>query len=90
MSTQAEQIRSFVLAKFPLAKKRGLANNDNLLDSGIVDSMGILDLVSFVEQEFQVIVADDELIPENFQSLDSITAFVEKKRGVVAAQQEEP
>lgn len=89
MSTLAEQIRSFVLAKFPLAKKRGLTNNDNLLDSGIVDSLGILDLVSFVEQEFHITVADDELIPENFQSLDSITAFVENKRGVAAAQQEE-
>ena len=89
MSTQAEQIRSFVLAKFPLAKKRGLANNDNLLDSGIVDSMGILDLVSFVEQEFQVIVADDELIPENFQNIDNLTAFVEKKREVATVRQEE-
>lgn len=83
MNTQVEQIRRFVLSKFPLAKKRGVSDDENLLDSGIVDSLGILDLVSFIEQEFNVTVSDDELVPENFKSIRSLAAFVQRKQGVV-------
>ncbi len=74
-----ERIRSFVLDKFPLARKRNLKDSDELLESGILDSLGVLDLVSYVEQEFLIGVADDELLPENFQTIDRIAAFVESK-----------
>jgi acyl carrier protein len=74
-----ERIRNFLLEKFPLARKRGVTFQDNLLESGILDSLGILDLVAFVEQNFAIILSDDELIPENFQSIERLTAFVQSK-----------
>jgi acyl carrier protein len=75
------QIRKFILDKFPLARKQGIQDSDPLLESGVLDSLGVLDLVSFVEQEYSVHVADDELTPENFQTIDRIAAFVESKSG---------
>jgi len=75
------QIRKFILDKFPLARKQQIKDSDPLLESGVLDSLGVLDLVSFVEQEFSVHVADEELVPENFQTIDRIAAFVESKSG---------
>jgi acyl carrier protein len=74
-----DRIRSFILEKFPLARKRGITDADPLLESGIVDSMGVLELVTFVEQEFGVKVSDEELVPENFQSIRLLAEFVVAK-----------
>jgi acyl carrier protein len=74
-----ERIRSFILDKFPLARKKGLKDGDPLLDSGILDSLGVLDVVGFLEKEFAVHVSDDELIPEHFQSVEALAAFVKSK-----------
>jgi acyl carrier protein len=75
------QVRQFILKKFPLARKQDLKNSDALLESGIVDSLGVLDLVNFIEQEFSINVEDEELTPENFQTIDRLAAFVETKAG---------
>jgi acyl carrier protein len=75
----AEPIRKFLLEKFPLAHKRGLSNGARLLEEGIVDSLGILDLVSFLETEFAIVVSDEELLPENFQTIERLAAFVQRK-----------
>lgn len=79
-TTVTNQIRAFVLEKFPQAKKKNLRDSDKLLESGIVDSLGILDLVAFLESDFQVHISDEELLPENFQTVDAIAQFVERKR----------
>ena len=79
MSQSVDRIRAFIMDKFPLARKKPIAAEDDLLESGIIDSLGILDLVSFLEQEFGIVVADDELVPEHFQSIDCLTRFVEHK-----------
>ena len=72
------RIREFVLQKFPLARKRKATNHDNLLESGIIDSLGVLELVTFLQQEFSVAVADDDLTPENFQNIECMARFVER------------
>ena len=74
-----ERIRNFIVEKFPLARKRGINFQDNLLESGILDSLGILDLVAFVEQNFGIVLTDDELVPEHFQSIDRLTTFIQSK-----------
>jgi len=72
------RIRQFVLQKFPHARKRGVNNSDNLLENGVIDSLGVLDLVTFFQQEFSIAVADDDLTPENFGSIESMAQFVER------------
>ena len=51
-----------------------------LLENGIVDSLGILELVAFIEQEFGVTITDEELLPENFQTVRCLVSFVKRKR----------
>jgi len=79
--TTEVRIREFVLKTFPLVGKRGIKDNEKWLESGLLDSFGILDLVRFLEEEFSIQVSDEELLPENFQSLQAVTSFVQIKIG---------
>ena len=72
-------ITNFILGHFPLAKKRNIKDDDHLLEAGIVDSLGVLELVTFLERGFKITVLDDELTPENFKSIDSLVSFVWRK-----------
>ena len=76
----ASSFRTFITTHFPGSKRRPLENADSLLESGIIDSLGVLDLVAFIETEFKITVEDDDLTPENFQSIDRMMAFVDRKR----------
>jgi acyl carrier protein len=73
------QIREFIIERFPLARRHQLKNSDALLESGILDSQSILDVIGFIEEQFSIRVADDELVPENFKNIDQIAAFVESR-----------
>jgi acyl carrier protein len=75
----SERVRAFILERFPLARKRGPKDNDPLLESGILDSLGVLDVVSFVEQEFVITVSDEELVPENFETIERLASFIRGK-----------
>ena len=75
----ASSVREFMLKQFPLARKHGIKNSDPLLESGMLDSMGVLEVVTFIEQEYCIGVSDDDLVPENFQSIDRIAAFIQSK-----------
>lgn len=77
--TIEDRIKEFILKHFPLARKNGFKSHEKWLESGLVDSLGILDLVTFLEKEFSLRVSDEDLLPENFQSLDAVADFVRKK-----------
>jgi acyl carrier protein len=77
--TIEDRIREFVLKQFPLARKHGLKPQDKWLETGMLDSLGILDLVHFLEEEFGLQISDDELLPENFESLQAVVNFVRNK-----------
>ena len=72
-----DRIRKFLEAQFPLV--RTLRDQDQLLGDGILDSLGILEVVSFLESEFGMTVSDEELLPEHFDSISKLAAFVESK-----------
>lgn len=75
-----QKIRQFIVETFLFGDTEvELSDGDSLLDSGIVDSTGVLELVAFIEDEFDVEVRDEELVPENLDSLDQLAAFVERK-----------
>lgn len=75
-SNATSRIRDFVIQTFPLARKRNVTGSTDLLESGVIDSMGVLDLVGFLQQEFAITVEDDDLTPENFRSIDSMAEFL--------------
>ena len=57
-----------------------LNENQSLLESGILDSLGIMKLVAFIEQTFQVKIEDEELIPENFETLSALAKLISEKK----------
>jgi acyl carrier protein len=75
-----------ILEKFLISEvaadsgKESLTPNEDLLMQGIIDSLGIIKLVSFLESQFGIKVGDDEIVPENFQSINAIKEYVEKKQ----------
>ena len=77
-----EKIRSFILENV-LAGSRGttLDDNDSFLEKGIIDSTGILELVSFIEDEFKIQVRDEELVPDNFDSVSKLAGYITTKIG---------
>ena len=77
--TTKSKITNFILDKFPGARKRQLAEDTPLLEAGIVDSIGVLEIVAFIEQNFALTVSDDDLLPENFGSIACIARFVDAK-----------
>jgi len=77
----SEQIRSFIVENFLFGESdNSLKDTDSFLDSNIIDSTGILELVSFLEETHNIQVEDEELIPENLDSIDAIAMFVHNKR----------
>ena len=74
------QIRQFVVTKFPAGSPAPLADDDSLLESGVIDSTSVLELVGFLEREFRITVSESEMQPENLDSIAFLAAFVARKR----------
>ena len=79
MSETREQIREFIVENFLFGSDDGLTDEVSFLDEGIIDSTGILELESFLEETFDIAVEDEELIPENLDSIKNVVAYLEKK-----------
>ena len=74
-----DKIRTFVVENFLFGNNVNLEETTSFLEEGIIDSTGVLELVGFIEEEFSIIVEDEELIPENLDSIYNVTAYLEKK-----------
>lgn len=72
-------VKDFVLENFLFGDGEHFAEDTSFLESGIVDSTGVLELVTFLENTFDIRIEDDELVPENLDNLKSITQFLELK-----------
>ena len=79
MNKLKDKIRKFIVEDFLFGDDNGLKDDTSFLDEGIIDSTGILELVSFVEEEFSISVEDEELIPENLDSIMNVVAYLERK-----------
>jgi acyl carrier protein len=66
-----------------MARKRTINEHVQLLESGIIDSLGVLDVVAFLEKSFMIKISDDELTPENFASIKHLGEFVKRKTGQI-------
>ena len=80
------EIRQFVIDNFLFGQSdRQLGNSDSFLESGIIDSTGVLELVCFLEEQYGVSIADDDVVPENLDTVDNIVRFVARKLPAAAA-----
>jgi acyl carrier protein len=73
-------IRAFVVHNFLFGDDPGFADSSSFLEEAIIDSMGVLELVAYLDRQHGIQVADEELKPSNLDSIDAIAAFVERKR----------
>lgn len=80
-----QQIRDFVTSNFYVPDPKALDDGTSLLDHGIIDSTGVLEVIMFIESTFGVTVEDSEMLPENLDSIERIAAFVSKKQVPLAA-----
>jgi acyl carrier protein len=75
-----KKVRSFIRDSFLLAAENSdFKAGDSFLERGIIDSTGVLELVNFIEETFSISVEDEELVPENLDSLDRISSYIERK-----------
>lgn len=80
MSDNIIKIRAFIFESFLFdAKEEDLDNGASFLEQGVIDSTGVLELVEWLEDTFGISIDDDELIPDNLDSVDLINTFIQKK-----------
>lgn len=72
-----KEIRQFIEGNFIMDGNDHLSAEDSLLEKGIIDSTGVLELVAFIEENYSVKIKDEELIPENLDSIKNISRFIQ-------------
>jgi acyl carrier protein len=75
------EIRDFIVTNFMYGKADGLANDESLLESGVIDSTGVLELVSFLQERFAIQIDDDEIVPANLDSINNLVHYISRKTG---------
>ncbi|MGH8068322.1 MAG: acyl carrier protein [Candidatus Entotheonellia bacterium] len=71
-----ETIRRFVLMRFAAARNMVLSDEVSLLEAGVIDSLGIMDIINFLEETFGIQVRDQDLVRENFDNISALARFV--------------
>ena len=73
------RVREYISANFLYGSPDRLGASDSLLDAGVIDSTGAMELVTFIETEFAIEVSDSDLTPENLDSIGAISAFIARR-----------
>lgn len=81
MTEIRDQVRTFVRTNFYVPEGVTLSDEASLLEHGIIDSTGVLELVTFIEDSFGISIEDSEMVPENLDSVASIATFISGKKG---------
>ena len=72
-------VREFVIDNFLFGDRERLNENTSFLESGIIDSTGIVELIAFIEETYKIMIEDEEVVPENLDSLERVATFIERK-----------
>ena len=79
MKDQKAEIKEFIIDNFLFGDADGIGDDTSFLEEGIIDSTGVLELVAFLEENYNISVEDEELIPENLDSISNIAQYLERK-----------
>jgi acyl carrier protein len=86
MTTVEQDVRVFLAENFALGRDLShLAGGQSLTERGFIDSVGIVELLTFLATRFDIQISDDETVPENIDTIDNIVRFVREKRGGLTA-----
>ena len=76
----AAELKEFICNNFMLREgPESLNDDDSFLENGVIDSTGVLELVSFIEEKYEIKVEDEELVPENLDSINNLVAYIGRK-----------
>lgn len=75
-----QTVRKFVIDNYLFGEEGKLGNEDSFMETGMIDSTGILELIRFLESTYGIKVADEELIPDNLDSVNKIVSFIHAKQ----------
>lgn len=78
--TERDQVRDFILKNFLFSNDGKLADGESLVRNGLIDSTGVLELIAYLEEAFAIKVDDEEMVPENLDSVECIVAFLARKK----------
>lgn len=81
MADVREALRQFIQDSFILGAGPALADDESFIDRHVLDSTGFLELIAHVEATYGISVLDEEMVPENLDSLDNLVGFLQRKRG---------
>jgi len=81
MADVRHELRHFIVQNFLFGQGQDLSDGTSFLENDILDSTGVLELVAYLEETCDIKVKDDELIPDNLDSIDAIVAYLGRKRG---------
>ncbi len=80
-----KEIKNFILQNYLFSSDESLVkDNESLMQKGIIDSTGILELIMHLEERYSIEVLDNEMVPANLDSVENVVAFVRRKQGVAA------
>ena len=83
MQRHWQRIKRYILENFLFSNDdNAIGDQDSLVRGGILDSTGIYELIMFIEEEFKLAIAPEEMIPDNFDTLEAIEAFIDRKLAV--------
>lgn len=78
-----EKIKTFIRDSFLFDNTAEICDNESLLEKGVIDSTGVLELILYLEEEFDIKIEDEEIIPENLDSVSNIEALIKSKNGTI-------
>jgi acyl carrier protein len=82
MDSIRQDVRTFIISNFMFGQGGdGLTDDQSFLETGVIDSTGVLELIAFLEQQFGISVEDQEVVPSNLDSVSQLVTFVQRKKG---------
>jgi acyl carrier protein len=75
----AKELRQFVVDNFLFGRDRPFSDEDSLIENGLIDSTGVLELIAFLEEKYAIRIEQTEMIPDNLDSIHSLSNFVRRK-----------
>jgi acyl carrier protein len=76
---RVKELTNYIETELAKGRKTNIQPSDDLLSEGIIDSLGILQLVGFIEEQFHIVIADEDVVLENFQSISALDNFLNTK-----------
>ncbi len=79
-----DKVKTFIRESFLFDSSAEIGDNESLLERGIIDSTGVLELILYIEEEFAIKIEDEEIIPENLDSVSNIETLIISKNGTIS------